>query len=805
MLKNSIGKRPTRGSATLRTLVALGFALALMPLAAHAVPERGNPHGTVWEDWQPMGKGFVARRRVPERLDLPVSERRSPATQERAQPGRDRRPWEQLSVWFYTDAAGLYAVNLDQLSAETGIGAGALHGAAQSGRLSIRNGGEPVSWHYDAAQRRLLFAGEHYETFHARGNAYQLVQTQTPDPNRMTVRNGAPTPAAGQGRGRGGAAPAPAALVGQPTPFREVLHFEEEGDLEFHLWIQPWNADARYWFWDHLFGKWRPEIVVPLDVPDPAPTGSAKIVVRMQGMTELYPGDDHRVAVHLNGMSLGTHLVWDGFGSAEFVAEFDQSLLHPEGANTLSLLSVHDAARPNPGQLLESVTVEYTRRPVAADGSLWLRGVSGGSQSVGGFGGPDILVIESPVRNAVIRRDVSVDRQGGEYAVVFAATPGQDYLVVETGALLEGATDARVWANLLGRGQGAEYLIIAPRDFTGTARELAEYRQARFGSVSVVWLDDIYKAFSAGRVDPFAIGRFMDHVRSQWAYPPAVVTLIGKGSLDRKDQMGFGDNFLPVLMAVNPWGLVPSDERLLGVNEGVAPFAIGRLPVTNDTEGLAYVAKLRRHEAAALAGADARAVLVADNPDSAGNFHADADRLMHRLTELGIERFLPLYHPRNWRPANGNLVRDTLIQSANWEDSTLVSYSGHGSSMRLGTLRENFLNAADAGVLSNGKYPVFVALTCEVGMEALPGTRSLAGALTLNADGGSIAAAVPAGLSLNDEAHTLAGHLLDSLVGRREAVGPALRSAKEQGYGRVHDFMLRLYTVIGDPAAAPNL
>ena len=776
----------------LNLAIVCGLMLvAIAPVMADTSPQgraQGNPNGAVWEEWQPLAQGFVARRAVPERLELPREQRRPAGTQVRVKAGIDRRPWEPLSVWLYTDTPGLYSVNLDEVSAGTGIPVNRLHAAANSGRLSFFNEEEPVSWYYDAQHGRLLFVGEHYETFYAEGNAYQLVQTWRRDRQQMAVRGNLRANSRGNNRAR--------VPAGQQTPFREVLHFEEESDMMFFLWLNPSNPDARYWFWDLLFGSVRPRLDIPLHIPDPSDYGTARIRVRLHGRTDMYPGDDHGVFAELNGYAVGSVLTWDGFNPAELVADFHQSILNVNGDNILTLNSDYDAARPFPGQLLESVTVEYDRMPVAVNGQLWIRNVERGTQEVSGFTSDEIIVIESPVRNAAILRDISVyqDWDGG-WAVSFQAAAGIDYLIAEPAALLSPELDAREQARLKASGNAARYLIVAPREFAGTAQALAELRRAGQGAVKIVWLDDIYKEFSAGRTDPFAIGRFMDHVRTYWSLAPTAVTLIGKGSLDRKDAMGYGDNFLPLLMTASPWQLAPSDDRLLGSDDGVPPFAVGRLPITSDEEGLAYVDKLRTHEMFPSGDAAYKAVVVADNPDSGGDFHADADRLSAQLEGLGFSPILKLYHP-------ADAVRANLTQSGTWE-AGFVSFSGHGTSRQLGNHQENFLNSTDAAELDNAVQPVFAAMTCSAGLDAFPGTRSLASALVLNPWGGAIASLAPTGLSSNTDAHILGGAFIDNLYGRHNTVGDALWDAKYQTRGQISDFMAPIYSVIGDPAVYP--
>ncbi len=757
-------------------LTASGVALALAPgVAGAASVAPTTPHGAVWDAWQPLAGGFMGRRRVPARMERAPGERRSPLTQERLKPGASAKPAGQLSVWLTTGAPGLYAVTIDDLASATGVAAGGLRAAARSGRLSFANAGQNVSWFYDGSGDRLLLGGESYQTFHAEGNAYRLQETPTPDPYRMSEQHGQKQPPA----------------VGVPTPFRESLRFEEETDMMYALWLEPTNADARYWFWDYLYGSLRPHIQVQLRVPHPAPSGAARLRVRLHGFTDLYPGNEHRVTAELNGRPLGSFVEWDGLSAAELVADFDQGILDPSGDNTLTLIHAFSASHPRSGQFLEAIDLEYSRLPVAEKGRLWLRGAGKGTQAVTGFGNREILVIESPVRGGIVRRDIQVSPHGAGWAVSFETRPGADYLVADVSGFLSPELDPRPQADLVTAGNRADYLIIAPREFADAAQALAALRQSSHGAVQVVWLDDIYKAFAHGRVDPFAIGRFIHHARARWALAPATVTILGKGSLDRKNRMGYGDSFIPVLMTGNPWALAESDARLLGFADGVVPFAYGRIPIVNDAEGVAYVAKLKTGGGFVEGGGEKRAMVAADNPDSAGNFHEDAERLAQQLEALRFTQVDRLFHPRH-------AVRSALVSSERWEVS-LVTFTGHGSNRQIGNSRENFLTGEDAAALGNRTHPVFTALTCAVGSSALPGVRSLTGELVLNPLGGASAALAPSGLSLNSDAHALGSAFLDELFGKRSSVGEALAAAAARTRGGVAPFTAPMYTVIGDP------
>ena len=662
-----------------------------------------------------------------------------------------------------------------ELAAELQINENAFRRRVMRGFLNLDNAGSPASWHYDPNTDNVMFVGEPYETFHTEQNAYWLRLGRTRDAQPMIETAEDPTSA-----------------IGFEAPFVDTLKFEEEPDMNYSTWAVASEPDADYWFWDYLYGGFKDLIEIPLVVPNPAQTGSAQLRVTLRGWTDLDEGDEHQVYAELNGVPVGSVVTWDGFEEAVLVADFDQLLLDPSGENTLSLRNQYPAGT-HPGQFLDHVELDYTRLPISSNGALWLHDVAAGTQSVSGFGSGDIVVIESPDGQAILRRDIRIDPDAsGGFIVTFDAQGGSDFLISERSVSHAPIVQVDIESDLKHRRNAADYLIIAPRDFSGTAESLAAFRGNRYSRILIVWLEDIYDEFSFGREDPFAISNFMNHAYSTWRVVPSNVVLIGKGTLDHKDRMGYADSFLPVIFTDTPWALAASDDRLLG-GHGDAPFAIGRLPITNDDQGIAYVNKLINYEYSAPGEETTHAVLVADDPDVAGDFHENTDLLAERLVDtLGFESITKLYHPQD-------PVRDQLVLSDTWQTG-FVSYDGHGSSSQVGTGVENFVKAVDAAALQNTSFPIFSALTCAVGDSTYPGASSLAEALVLNPSGGAIASMVPTGLSLDHDAQFLGNAFVDSLFGSYNTIGHSVLEAKNQTRGTISDFMQRMYTVVGDPA-----
>ena len=472
------------------------------------------------------------------------------------------------AVWLKTGAKGLYAVSIAEVAAELNQDEGSIRNAAEHGALAMTNAGQPISWYFDRSADQVVFAGELYDTFYTDQNAYHLVVRGGKDAQPMSTTHGRPT-----------------RVQGSEAPFPETLHFEEEPVLDYATWSVGSEQDADYWFWDYLYGGYKDLIEVPLVIPNPTSSGQAELRVHLRGWTDLLPGNDHQVYAELNGTRIGSVVTWDGFDKADLVADFDQSLLDPSGNNTLSLHTVY-AAGTHPGEWLDSVDLNYSREPVAHEGMVWLHDVAKGVQAVTGFATQDIVVIESPAGQAVLREDARVDPDGaGGYMVTFdTGDGGIDYLVAERDTTDTPLVEIDEPSDLNSGRNVADYLIIAPRVFEGTAEALAKYRENRFGNVKIAWLDDIYDEFSYGREDPFAITRFMAAVQEKWRVVPAYVVLIGKGTIDNKDRQGYSDSFLPVVMTSTPWALAASDERLVSDTQP-GLLAIGRIPITNDDAG----------------------------------------------------------------------------------------------------------------------------------------------------------------------------------------------------------------------------
>ena len=777
-----------------------------------------------WDKWRTMGQGYVARRKVPKNISKKVSERKLKDVADRLnkkiilrnrsskktakltkslnknvalnnkvtakldkqitnlkkkkRKGRKgRRGKKSTSVWLRNQGEGIYSISITELASETGVSVDDVRELAFKNKFTLTYMDKGVDWLYYPDTDSIIYVAEQYDTFHTDQNAYRLSFSKSRKSNTIRISNQNDGPD-----------------YGDLTPFNESLKFEEEPDFFYSLSAVAAEQDADYWFWDFLFGGNKDSIIVPLSIPDPVQSGTALIRITLRGWTNLYDGDEHQVLAELNGVQIGISPSWDGFDEAVLELTFDQSILNADGENEL-ILRNQAIVGPNAGQFLDQIEVDYYRLPIAQDGKIWLHDVVAGVQTVSGFTTDEILVIQNPVHNPFAKRDISIfEESDGSFSVSFDVNNGGlDYLVTSVESIQLASVEFDEYSDLENKRNSSDYLIISPREFSETANKLREYRNRQFGKATIVWIGDVYDEFSDGRQDPMAVTRFVDRMQKKWRRSASIIVVLGKGSIDHKDRMGYSDSFVPVVMTSTPWALSASDDRLIH-GEQDPSIVIGRVPITSDNQGVDYVNKLIAYEQRNIVDEQYKGVLVADDPDIAGDFHANSDLFAEQMTGIyGFDNILKLYHPQ---PTS---VSSQMTLNATWEVG-LVNYEGHGSATQVGDGNEDFILAENAKILTNTNLPVFVSLTCAAGDFTVPGTSSLAGALVLNPNGGAIVAFAPSGLSIDKDALELGDEFYSSLFGGGKQIGYAAKDAKINSSASVHGFMRRMYSVIGDPA-----
>jgi hypothetical protein len=314
-----------------------------------------------------------------------------------------------------------------------------------------------------------------------------------------------------------------------------------------------------------------------------------------------------------------------------------------------------------------------------------------------------------------------------------------------------------------------------------------------------VSIEEVYSEFGYAEATPQAVRDFLSFAYHHWRKPaPQYVVLLGDGTYDFKDYLGTGvANRVPPYLVKTSYLWTASDPAYAAVNgEDILPdLAIGRLPAATVEEARAMVEKLLAYEASGSLSAGP-AVLIADNPDRAGDFEADAERIAtgvlagrspHRiyLGRLGVEP-----------------TRQAITRAFD-EGASLVSYVGHGG-IHLWA-QENIFNTSQVVTLApQPQQPLVLTLNCLNGYWHFPYFNSLGEELVKVEGRGAIASFSPSGLSLNEPAHLFHQILLTELVsGKHRRLGDAVLAA-QAAYAHSGAFpeLLRIYHLLGDPALA---
>ncbi|HEV8579476.1 MAG TPA: C25 family cysteine peptidase [Thermoanaerobaculia bacterium] len=663
--------------------------------------------------------------------------------------------------------SGMVRVKKRDLAIGLGMPVAAAAGQIKSGRLQLSHAGQNVAWQAAADGDGIVFYGEAIDSPYTDANVYWLERG-----NGQLVATVAAQPASGAAA----------------DAFLDTRHIEVDA-------IPAVTAPlpvADFWIWKSFFpgfpGFDRGTFIA--DAPSPA-AGQAKLTVNLYGFAAV-----QRASLRVNGRGI-TEISWSGPGPFSRQVTLPAGLL-VDGANNKIEIVALEAER---GFWLDSFDLTYSRHYRAVSDRLAFRAEAGRAVALDGFRSTDITVYDlaqplAPRRLGGLNAQPQAD---GTWGVSFLAPDAGPYVATTGGALGRTTVEASSPADLRNPGRGAEYLVITPPELRSEARRLADLRAGQGLTTMVVDLGDVVDLFGDGIPDPLAIRRFLAYAVDNWSTPPRYVVLAGKGTYDYRNLLGLFSNLLPPLLVTTSEGISPADAEFADFDDsGVPAVAIGRIPAVTLADMRAYVDKVAAYESEPAGAWTGQALLVADDADSAGDFQASSEALAGLLApRLGLSR---IYMPVG---ATSEQIQEnrSRLQGALREGQLLVNYIGHGGLDRLDS--EGLLLTSDVPKLGNApRLPVMTALTCLISQFAYPAISSLGEELVLQRDGGTAALFGPTWLSYNAPAGELGRYLLPQLsqpdngrLGDRLLRGLAAYAAA----GGDRD-MLRLYTLLGDPA-----
>jgi len=542
------------------------------------------------------------------------------------------------------------------------------------------------------------------------------------------------------------------------------------------------------WLWD--FGLLAPnggDYSFSLSTPSTGP-GLAVLSLDLQGGSDSTSVDpDHHVRVLVNGVPVA-EARWDGLDPFHLEASFDSSLLK-EGANSLRLENLDTTGRFDSVVYLDRFSVQYPHALVAAEGRLQGRAASGGLVEATGFAAGSRLLDLTATTARWLTPVVSGS------PLLFPAKAGSHYLAVSPEAVLRPEIRAAAASSLRDGSLQADWILVAPQELIPAAEPLVLHRESQGLSVKAVSLEQIRDEFGFGERSAQAIRDFLAYAYHHWASPqPRYVLLLGDATYDPKGflKAATRKDLVPSPLTKSTFLWTASDPALAAVNgdDLIPDLAIGRLTAGSLVEAEAAVQKILAFESAgqSLAG---NAVVVADNPDLAGDFERNAHDIASLLPGRSVERI--------FLTELGAETRGRVL-SAFDAGAALFSYVGHGSQGLWAS--EGIFRAPDVGLLQpQPRQPLLLTMTCSNGYFISPWSNALSERLVLAPDKGAIAAFSPSGLSLDDAAHLFHRALVQQLEsGRHQRLGDLVLAAQKD-YADTGAFpeLLSLYHLFADP------
>lgn len=684
---------------------------------------------------------------------------------------KGRRPALKLTI----QETGLYYLSSEEIAEATGLSLSRTQRLIAKTRFRLTTEGKQVAWLAENNNTGLFFYGEGINSPYTEERVYWLKRGRGQRMERLTGDSPWQVP--------------------EDQTFVDHLILEED-ILPFSSFAD--DMDSDYWYWHRLISGHSSmgNINIDMILNNIAENGEAILQLRVRGIPLNGFSDSHRLSVTINGNTIG-EVRWNGENLTELSIPFSQDVLQND-ANKVQITAIPASDGKTSYIVLDSMELQYHRYYQAEEGSrLTLRGDANESITISGFADNDILLLDiSKHRFPKLVDNVHIidnnRSEANSYSLSFVpADADTPYYALTPDAVLTPTWKAvSSFSNLKRRDMQVDYLLIAPEEFLDAAQELADIRDADGLQTAVISLENIYDNFNYGIASPRAIRDFIAHVYKKNHKQLRYVVLVGEGSIDYRNLQGYGDSIVPPWLAATEKGLFVSDISYGDMDgDSVPEVLVSRLPVDSVDELSAYVDKVLEHQVPQMENV----LLLADNPDEAGDFTADSEQIKDMLPSAVLHQSIYL---SDYSLTEARTRLFAAVQSG----VGLVNYAGHGSVLNLA--HEGLLRNTDVQNLENhGRYPIFLALTCVVNRYGLPGYDSLAEELVTGKDTGAVAFFGPSGLSLNNAATMLDQAIFRAIYGHGETIlgEIILRAMREYGSTDVSPYLLSVYNLTGDP------
>lgn len=553
--------------------------------------------------------------------------------------------------------------------------------------------------------------------------------------------------------------------------------------------------------------------------------GSEAIEVELWGAVDFPQNPDHSVRLLLNGQAIAS-TQFDGLSRKLVRTSLPPGLLQG-GNNTLTLELVADTGLQYDLVQLEAIRIDYVRTLRAVNDRLHFSGAAVATSTatqdrlyadafddlaaaacaqpqdcdsyrVSGLSRSDVVVLRE--RDGRVERltGARVSGANGDYSVEFASTrhSGDQYWIEPAGGNAVAALLPTVAVSDPLAGAPAQLLIIAHPSLIDGLAPLVSARQAEGYSVRVLDVEDLYRHYNGGVVDPQSIRQAIADAYARLG--TRYVLLVGGDTYDYHNLTGANSvSLIPTFYrptdAIIRFGAADS-VYADPTGDGYSDVALGRFPVRTRAELDAIVAKTLSYAQAHHAG---KLLLQADRADPL-EYDQQLSVLATQFGPAWTTTTLSLDEHASGT-AGTQAARGQLTAAVN-AGQALMAYLGHSSPDRW--THSGLLSAADVygGFFNNPNKPtVLWNLGCYGAYFTQPSYNTIAHAMMLQGNGGAAAVIGASGLTQVSSDVAWINMMVLYLPGER--LGDALMYSQRllRGSGAQFDDISVGATLLGDP------
>lgn len=337
----------------------------------------------------------------------------------------------------------------------------------------------------------------------------------------------------------------------------------------------------------------------------------------------------------------------------------------------------------------------------------------------------------------------------------------------------------------------ADFLVVTHEGLLDAARAYAAYRASPAGGshdTLVVTVNELADRFNHGEWSPLAIRNFAETARQRAG--AKFLLLVGQGRWPQTVRRAADRRALdPVPPAGWPAADVPLVMGMVGDSAFVPGLAVGRLNAAMPAQVLAYLDKVREHEAAPTTALWRKRVLHLSGGRSADElrlFRSFVDGFAKTAQTGGVGARVRTRSKQTDAPVEVFNVSESVNEGVG-----MVTFFGHsgggGADVDIGRASDEAL-----GYRNRGRYPLLLVNGCDAGDVFLENSQQSFGTDWVNAPGrGAIAVLAHAAAGYPEPLRDFTRHFYDALFADSAFVGKPL--------GVVHNEAIR--RLVGQPGA----